>query len=199
MCCKASWCPRLSHTRKSGCAGTTTADLCHSWSPVLFNLICSFPRTERISCFDQHVIQLLQRDYCPLVSSDLEMLDIMSEYLFNISLLAVGIIILGSTIYYFTQGGSQPLPDLPWLNTKEGELFTVLRSRYRSLFNFKQTIDGAYEQVCTLGRRCSRKPILILSSIPSKSYHVSYQVSLMRPSCCPPHMSPGLPANPKPS
>ena len=127
------------------------------------------------------------------------MLDIMSEFLFNLSLLAVGIIILGSTIYYFNRGGKQPLPDLPWLNTKEGELFTVLRSRYRSLFNFKQTIEGAYEQVCTLGQRCPRNLILILSSIPSKSYRASYRVSLMRLSCCPPHMLPGLSINPKPS
>lgn len=73
----------------------------------------------------------------------------MSDFLLNLSILAVGIVILGSTIYYFNGGGKEHLPDLPWLNTNEGELFTILRSRYRSLFNFKQTIDVAYEKVCS--------------------------------------------------
>ena len=73
----------------------------------------------------------------------------MSEFLPKLCLVLIGIIILTSATYYFNQGSKQPLPDIPWLNTKDGELFAILRSRFRSLVNYKRTIDTAYEQVCT--------------------------------------------------
>jgi len=73
----------------------------------------------------------------------------MSEFLVKLWLLLFSIAIFASAAFYYSNRNSkQPLPDIPWLNTKEGEQFTVLRSRFRSLINFKQTIDTAYEQVC---------------------------------------------------
>lgn len=73
----------------------------------------------------------------------------MSEFHSQLCLLLIGIIILISATYYLNRVSKQPLPDMPWLNTKDGELFTILRSRFRSLVNYKQTIDTAYEQVRT--------------------------------------------------
>ncbi|KEF52637.1 uncharacterized protein A1O9_11480 [Exophiala aquamarina CBS 119918] len=71
----------------------------------------------------------------------------MSEFLLKLWLLASSIIMIASAVsYYFNRSSKQPLTGIPWLNTKEGELFTILRSRFRSLANFKQTIDAAYEK-----------------------------------------------------
>ena len=70
----------------------------------------------------------------------------MIEYLFTPYILA-GVILATAITIYNRLRANPALPDLPWLNTREGELFTRLRARFRSTLNYKQTVHQAYEQV----------------------------------------------------
>ncbi len=70
----------------------------------------------------------------------------MIEYLSRPSLLAVGILIVAGVLYCCLRP-RQALPDLPWLNTCEGEFMTTLRARLRSALNYKQTVQHAYQRV----------------------------------------------------
>jgi hypothetical protein len=39
------------------------------------------------------------------------------------------------------------LPDLPWLNVNEKEIFATVRARYRCTFDYQNTIHRAYDLV----------------------------------------------------
>ncbi|KAK5454296.1 hypothetical protein LTS15_006296 [Exophiala xenobiotica] len=68
-------------------------------------------------------------------------------------LLLVGGIIITVAIYY-RQRSKPALPDLPWLNTRDGELFTRLRARFRSTIDYKDAIYQAYEQYSKNDQSC---------------------------------------------
>lgn len=60
----------------------------------------------------------------------------------------LGVVLLATAVAtYYRCRARRALPDLPWLNTHEGEVFTRLRARLRSTLNYKQTVHQAYEQV----------------------------------------------------
>ncbi|KAI1608962.1 putative cytochrome P450 [Exophiala viscosa] len=69
----------------------------------------------------------------------------MIEYLFTPYIL-VGVLLAAAITVYNRLRPNPALPDLPWLNTREGELFTRLRAGFRSTLNYKQTVHQAYEQ-----------------------------------------------------
>jgi hypothetical protein len=55
------------------------------------------------------------------------------------------LIVLVGLIYYRRPRSS--LPDLPCLNKREGEWFSTIRARFRSTFNYQETISQAYHEV----------------------------------------------------
>ena len=61
-------------------------------------------------------------------------------------LASILIVVLG--FVYYRQRPKPSLPDLPRLNTIEGEWFATLRAKIRSTLNYKETIHQAYQQVC---------------------------------------------------
>jgi hypothetical protein len=86
----------------------------------------------------------------------------MIEYLPRPYLLAIGIFVLAGVLYYRLRS-RQTLPDLPWLNTREGELLTILRARWRSALNYKQTVQYAYERVRGSMQACLGLSMLTLA------------------------------------
>ncbi|KIY02722.1 uncharacterized protein Z520_01187 [Fonsecaea multimorphosa CBS 102226] len=77
----------------------------------------------------------------------------MIEYILRPYVLAVVFVVVLVLLYRRRQP-KPSLPDLPWLNTKEGELFTTLRSRFRSTLNYKESIHQAYEQYSKNDKSC---------------------------------------------
>src|ERR1700742_471172 len=71
----------------------------------------------------------------------------MMGYLLRPYMLACVLIIVVGVVYYRRRPKST-LPDLPWLNIREGEWCPALRARIRSTFNYKETIHHAYQEVC---------------------------------------------------
>lgn len=71
----------------------------------------------------------------------------MIESLFKPYVLAGAVLVFVCLLWFSRRQKAPALPDLPWLNTKDGELFTRLRSRFRSTFNYKETIRHAYQEV----------------------------------------------------
>ncbi|EXJ73202.1 uncharacterized protein A1O5_02962 [Cladophialophora psammophila CBS 110553] len=94
----------------------------------------------------------------------------MIDYLFRPQLLAVVFVVVLGLLYHRRQP-KPSLPDLPWLNTKEGEWFTTLRARFRSTVNYKQSIHQAYDlyskknQSCIIGKLNGDEIVLPVSSI----------------------------------
>ena len=71
----------------------------------------------------------------------------MIAYLLRPYLLAcILVVVLGYA--YYSRRSEKTLPDLPWLNLREGEWCATLRARIRSTFKYRDTIHQAYEQVC---------------------------------------------------
>ncbi|KAK5063689.1 hypothetical protein LTR69_004395 [Exophiala sideris] len=75
------------------------------------------------------------------------------EYLFHPYIL-VGVLLATAIAIYNRLRTNPALPDLPWLNTREGEWFTRLRARFRSTLNYKQTVHQAYEQYSAKDQSC---------------------------------------------
>lgn len=69
-------------------------------------------------------------------------------------LLAIGFAV--ALILQSRKSSKKALPDIPWINTHEGEFLTRLRSRFRTTFNYKDAIHRAYEQVGPLHDRLAQ-------------------------------------------
>ncbi|KAJ9611675.1 hypothetical protein H2200_004859 [Cladophialophora chaetospira] len=64
------------------------------------------------------------------------------------------IIILVLGLVYHRRQPKTVLPDLPWLNTREGEWFSTLRARIRSTIIYKEAIHQAYQQYSKNDQSC---------------------------------------------
>ncbi|OAG39648.1 hypothetical protein AYO21_06116 [Fonsecaea monophora] len=79
----------------------------------------------------------------------------MIEYILRPQVFAVLFVVVLVLLLLYKLCQPRPsLPDLPWLNTKEGELFTSLRARLRSTINYRDTIHQAYEQYSKNNKSC---------------------------------------------
>ena len=68
-------------------------------------------------------------------------------------ILYIAVFVLVAVIY-LRRRASHPLPDLDWLNVREGEWFSKQRARIRTVKNGPATVIEAYEKVCDTGE-CS--------------------------------------------
>ncbi|KAL6240828.1 hypothetical protein RBB50_012243 [Rhinocladiella similis] len=67
-------------------------------------------------------------------------------------LLVVGFVV--ALILRSLKSTKKALPDLPWINTHEGEFLTRICARFRTTFNYKDAIYQAYEQCSKRDRPC---------------------------------------------
>ena len=51
------------------------------------------------------------------------------------------------SVLWTVRTGPTQLPDVPWLNYNKDEWFGKLRARYRTIFNFRNSIQSAYAEV----------------------------------------------------
>ncbi|EXJ59847.1 hypothetical protein A1O7_03994 [Cladophialophora yegresii CBS 114405] len=67
-------------------------------------------------------------------------------------LASILIVVLG--LAFYRRRRNPNLPDLPWLNTREGEWLSTLRARIRSTVNYKEAIHQAYQQYSKKDQSC---------------------------------------------
>ncbi|ETI26644.1 hypothetical protein G647_10405 [Cladophialophora carrionii CBS 160.54] len=67
-------------------------------------------------------------------------------------LASIFIVVLG--LAFSRRRRNPSLPDLPWLNAREGEWLSTLRARIRSTINYKEAIHQAYQQYSKKDQSC---------------------------------------------